>query len=270
MAQIKNPLEVYKLLPKSNCGQCSVPTCLAFSAAVIKGEKQLSECPHISSGISESFTKKIATHKSIDQRREEALEKLKKEIAEIDLLSAAQRAGANIVGDKIAVKCLGKDFFIDSMGNITSECHTHGWITLPLLDYILHCNDGNISGKWVPFRELRKGGARSPLFGQMCEKPLKQIADAHTDLFRDLIYIFSGDRSINMFSSDISLILYPFPKIPILICYWEPEGDMESSLHIFFDSTVEDHLSIESIYALGVGLAVMFGKVVLKHSQNTH
>jgi hypothetical protein len=40
---------------------------------------------------------------------------------------------------------------------------------------------------------------------------------------------------------------------------------MESSLHVFFDSTVENHVSIDAIHELGMGLAVMFEKVVLKH-----
>jgi hypothetical protein len=102
----------------------------------------------------------------------------------------------------------------------------------------------------------------------MCEKPLKQMADRHTDLFEDLIYIFSGDRSTNIFSSDISLILHPLPKVPILICYWRAEGDMESSLHIFFDSSVENHLNIQTVYDLGVGLAMMFEKAVLKHKRD--
>jgi hypothetical protein len=238
---------------------------MAFAAAILRGEKQLADCPYIARSISEPFTKKIATHKSISQNREEAVVKLKSKISAIDLISSAQRLGANIVDENLAIKCLGKDFFIDPMGNITSECHTHAWITLILLDYILHSKGGNISGQWVPFRELKKGAGMSPLFEQMCEKPLKRMADIYTDLFKDLIYIFSGDRATNMFSSDISLILYPLPKIPILICYWERDGDIESSLHVFFDSTVENHLSVESIHALGTGLAVMFEKVVLKH-----
>ena len=265
MSQIKNPLEVYKILPKSNCGQCSVPTCMAFAAAVLMGKNKLADCPYIPSGISESFAKKIAIHKSIAKNREEVVEQLKSNVSAIDLMSSAHRLGATIVGEKLAIKCLGKDFFIDPMGNITSEYHTHAWITFILLDYILHSQGGNISGQWVPFRELKKGAGMSPLFEQMCEKPLKQIADVNTDLFKDLIYIFSGDRSTNMFSSDISLILYPLPKIPVLICYWERDGELESSLHVFFDSTVENHLSVQAIYALGTGLAVMFEKVVLKH-----
>lgn len=268
MTQLKNPLEVYKLLPKSNCRECSVPTCLAFSAAVIKGEKQLADCPYISSDISEAFTNKIDKQKTMDQNREKIVEELKSKISSIDILSSAQRLGAAIVDNKLAVKCLGKDFFVDAKGNITSECHIQPWVTIPLLDYILNCKESDIFGEWVPFREFKKGAERGPLFGQLCEKPLKQLADTYTDLFKDLIYIFSGNRTTNLFSSDISLILYPLPKIPILICYWEPEGDLESSLHIFFDSTADNNLGIESIFALGVGLAVMFEKVVLKHKQN--
>ncbi len=265
MSQLKNPLEVYKILPKSNCGQCSVPTCMAFAAAVLMGEKKLADCPHIASEDSQLFRGEIATHKSIAHNREEVVENLKKKVAGMDLLSSAERLGASIVGETLSIKCLGKDFFIDTNGNITSDYHTHSWMTFILLDYILNSKGGDLSGKWVPFRELKKGATMGPLFEQLCEKPLKQMADSYTDLFRDLIYIFSGDRTTNMFSSDISLILYPLPKVPILLCYWERDGDIESSLHVFFDSTVENHMSIEAIHALGTGLAVMFEKVVLKH-----
>ncbi len=267
MTQIKSPLDVYKLLPKSNCRQCSLPSCMAFSTGVLSGEKQLTDCPHIDRSIA-GVIKKIDTHKSILQKREEAANQLRSKIHSIDLLSSAQKLGAGMIGDKLAIKCLGKDFYMDSMGNITSECHTHAWITLILLDYVITNKDDNVSGKWIPFRELRMGAERSSLFEQLCEKPLKEMADTHTDLFEDLIYIFSGDRSSNMFSSDISLILYPLPKVPILICYWKADGDIASSLHIFFESTVENYLPIQSIFDLGVGLAMMFEQVVLKHKRS--
>jgi len=265
MSQIKNPLEVYKILPKSNCGECSVPTCMAFAAAVLMGNNKLTDCPHISSDISESLADKITTHKSIARNREAVVEKLKSKVSAVDFASSSDRLGATIAGDKLVIKCLGKDFFIDHLGNITSDYHTHSWMEFILLDYILSSKGGNLSGEWVPFRELKKGAGMGPLFEQLCEKPLKHMADTVTDLFKDLIYIFSGDRTTNMFSSDISLILYPLPKVPFLICYWKRDGDIDSSLHVFFDSTVEEHLSIDAIHALGTGLTVMFEKVVLKH-----
>ncbi|MCI5124821.1 MAG: Fe-S cluster protein, partial [Candidatus Electrothrix sp. AR5] len=47
MAALKTPLEVYKLLNKSNCRKCMLPSCLAFAAAVIQGQKKLSDCPEL-------------------------------------------------------------------------------------------------------------------------------------------------------------------------------------------------------------------------------
>lgn len=266
MAQIKTPLDLYKLLPKSNCRECSLPSCFAFSAAVLSGEKELTDCPYVDKTIAGEASR-IERHKSIAQRRDEAADQLRSQISAVDLKLSAPRLGGRIVGDKLVLKCLGKDFFIDSMGVVTSECHTHSWVTLFLLDYVVNSKGADTAGQWIPFRELKKGSERNALFEQLCEKPLKEMADRHTDLFEDLIYIFSGDRSTNMFSSDISLILYALPKVPILICYWKADGDMESSLHIFFDSSVEKHLNIQAIYDLGVGLAMMLEKVVLKHKR---
>jgi hypothetical protein len=63
----------------------------------------------------------------------------------------------------------------------------------------------------------------------------------------------------------MALSLYPLPKVPILICYWHAEGDMDSDLNIFFDVSAEKHLKIESIFSLGVGLVMMFEKIARKH-----
>ena len=41
----KNPLQIYKLLPQTNCGECFLPSCLAFAAAVTSGAKNLARLP---------------------------------------------------------------------------------------------------------------------------------------------------------------------------------------------------------------------------------
>ena len=120
-------------------------------------------------------------------------------------------------------------------------------------------------GEWLPFRELEHAAGRDLHFEQMCEKPLKRLVDSHTELLKDLIDIFSGERSVNLFGSDVSLVLFPLPRIPVLICYWEPEEGMESSLHVFFDATATDHLSVAWIHSLCAGLVAMFEKIALKH-----
>jgi acetyl-CoA decarbonylase/synthase complex subunit gamma len=41
-------IEIFKLLPKTNCGQCGVPTCLAFAMALAAGKAELAKCPQVS------------------------------------------------------------------------------------------------------------------------------------------------------------------------------------------------------------------------------
>ena len=41
-------LEIYKNLPKENCKECGLPTCLAFAMKVASGQAGLEECPRLS------------------------------------------------------------------------------------------------------------------------------------------------------------------------------------------------------------------------------
>jgi len=41
-------IEIFKLLPKTNCKECGVPTCLAFAMNLATGKAELSACPYIS------------------------------------------------------------------------------------------------------------------------------------------------------------------------------------------------------------------------------
>jgi len=41
-------LEIFKLLPKTNCKECGFPTCLAFAMKLAAGGVELDKCPHVS------------------------------------------------------------------------------------------------------------------------------------------------------------------------------------------------------------------------------
>ncbi len=266
MSKIKTPLEVYTLLPKSNCGECRVSTCMAFAAAIIKQEIRPADCPHLDTATRARLEGTVERQVTLERIQEETLKDLQKKIATIDLSARAERLGARSNGETLVVKCLGRDFEIDAQGTVMSQCHTHAWFSIPLLTYVLSSKGEDIAGRWVPFRELENGKTWNPLFERRCEQPLKHLADTHGELFEDLIGMFSGISSFNNFSSDISVVLYPLPKVPVLVCYWKPEEDLESRLHLFFDDTAERNLSIESLFTLGTGLVRMLEKIMQKHS----
>jgi acetyl-CoA decarbonylase/synthase complex subunit gamma len=41
-------IQIFKLLPKTNCGDCGSPTCLAFAMALAAGKAELEKCPYVS------------------------------------------------------------------------------------------------------------------------------------------------------------------------------------------------------------------------------
>jgi ArsR family metal-binding transcriptional regulator len=45
MRQRLKPMEVYKLLPATNCKACDLPTCFTFALKLTVGEKELEGCP---------------------------------------------------------------------------------------------------------------------------------------------------------------------------------------------------------------------------------
>ena len=266
MPQLASPMEILKLLDKSNCKKCKEATCLAFAAAVFRGDRQLDECPKLAPEVIERFGGKTGAKRAAsEQDMNEAVKRLQKKITTIDLSAAARRLEADFSNDKLTIKVCGKNFSVDSKGNLSSEIHVHPWISVPVLNYVLYGAGKPVTGNWVTFRELKNGKTWDNFFRQRCEKPLKRVADTYTNLFEDMLEIFNGKQVENHYASDISLVLHPLPKLPILICYWKPEEELDSDLNIFFDSTAEDNLRIESIFTLGTGLARMFEKIALTH-----
>lgn len=265
MSQLSTPLDIYKLLPKSNCKACGAATCLAFAAAVIKGEKRISACSQLPDDLSQELDEKIIKQPSPEEQLQQVLVPLKKNIASVDFSASVQRLGASLTGNKLTIKSLGKDFTVDGEGTITSPCHINVWVSVPLLSYIIDSSGNDPSGKWVPFRELSHETVWAAFFEQRFEKPLKQLTDSYPDLIEDMIYIFNGKHVESQFNFDISLVLHPLPKLPLLICYTKPSEDLPAKLNVFFDTTARDNLKVDSIYRLCVGLLTMFQKIAANH-----
>jgi acetyl-CoA decarbonylase/synthase complex subunit gamma len=53
--KVNSPLEVYKFLPQTNCGDCGEPTCMAFASHMIDRSLKLEDCPPL---LEDKFRKK--------------------------------------------------------------------------------------------------------------------------------------------------------------------------------------------------------------------
>ena len=48
-------IQILKMLPKKNCGECNIPTCLAFAMKVAAGQVEVSECPYVTDEAKETI-----------------------------------------------------------------------------------------------------------------------------------------------------------------------------------------------------------------------
>jgi len=53
-------IQIFKLLPKTNCKECGVPTCLAFAMNLASGKAELDSCPYVSEEAREKLAEASA------------------------------------------------------------------------------------------------------------------------------------------------------------------------------------------------------------------
>ena len=53
-------IQIFKLLPKTNCKECGVPTCLAFAMNLASGKAELDACPYVSDEAREQLSEASA------------------------------------------------------------------------------------------------------------------------------------------------------------------------------------------------------------------
>ena len=259
------PLEIYKILPQTNCSRCLLPACLAFATAVVLGKKRLSDCPFLDEATIRQLNKSLLDTRAEEPDQAAFIDRLEEKISRLDLHKRAPVIDGHYQDGRLSINSLGKAFHVDGSGKVTSECHIISWVTAPLLSYITHETHTGISGNWISFRELNGGMEWQNLFTSRCEEVLRKLADENPDLLNDLIDLFMG-KPIDIFQADIALILHPLPHIPILICYQGADEDLGSELTIFFDECCSTNLHIKSIFTLCSGIVQMFAKIAEHHS----
>lgn len=260
-------LEIYKLLNKSNCGECGMATCMAFAQSAASGAKGAEDCPHLSGDAVEKVGRRAD---GVEQSGGFAasIGALRDKARNTDLKSAAPRLGAEFKDGRLSMSILGREFLLDRSGVITSECHVNNWIQWLVLTYASTPDPPVPEGRWVPFGELKSGATTVGYFSKRCEEPLRVIADEHTDVFFELLRIFGG-KSVAGFDADYAVVLLPLPNVPMLILYWSKEDEFPSKLRVMFDPTADSYLGPEIITGMGRGIIEMFQKIIPKHEKGT-
>ncbi len=86
-------LDVYKILPKTNCGKCQLPSCLAFAGAIVAGRKKFRDCPDLDQAALAEFTARYQNPEQKEMNQAEFIDKLQSKMADLDLAAVAEVEG---------------------------------------------------------------------------------------------------------------------------------------------------------------------------------
>jgi len=126
------------------------------------------------------------------------------------------------------------------------------------------------SGDLVRYDGLPGTQDWASFFNHRCEQALARLIDDHTELFFDAMEIFGAkplpeNAPETARTADFAHVVHPLPLVPILICYWKPDGEFDSNLTVHFDRNATSHVSPRSLYMLVQGIVVMLTRVARSH-----
>jgi hypothetical protein len=244
-----NPLELYKKLPRKNCGKCRSRKCMPFALAVLSGDAELSDCPLLTAD--ELTALKASVTRS--DWREDLILKLRGEVSAIDLAGVATGLGAEMHGDSLVLHCMGREFVLSPAGEISTQGRMTPWIKILLLHYVRTAGGGPLSGRWTSFAELKGGMVKSSSFLRDCEEPLRELFDRDAAKAAEALPRLGAVPCRN-FPTENAWMLFLLPKVPVVVLYWQAEEEFPSKLKILFDSTADRFLDAESLIFLVEGL----------------
>lgn len=182
-----------------------------------------------------------------------------------DVVNLCEKSGA--VCEKEDNKILIKLLFINRLCEIRipsmeivyleSQEELPIWAQILILHYLSRSESVPLSGRLINFRQIPGGNSYYPVFRERTLVPLAQNFGSNPELLIDVARPLGGQKLVQ---GDAGVIIYAFPKVPLIFIVWKGDRELSSTANILFDSTITHHLSTEDVVILCQMLVNMLGK----------
>jgi len=257
-----NPLDILHRTPKTNCGECGHPTCLAFAAAVTRAGAEINLCPYIElQGLEETV---LSSEKDMEDLAEQVSEEhdwalvkyLQEKVSNIDFGSIAGSVGAHWDEhdpDVLSLRYLGQEVKLGKseilLGNDTVVDPRD---QILLYNYVHSCGGKKPDGTWIGMESLPNSISKIRTLATYCEKKIaKFLSGKPAHVLIDLGGQLDGyDGPSDLGSTATSSLVVPvLPMVPQYLLFWEEDTEVgiEAKAKVLFDHSVLDFLDLESL-----------------------
>jgi hypothetical protein len=253
-------LEVLKKLPRTNCGECGQPTCLAFATRVIKEGEDLQQCPYLAPSAAALATEvRTQQEAGVGRRRESvaiSLEVLQAKVAPLEFAALAAGLGATY-GEEEGRPYLALAYFGYCLQVFKDELRyppgapVDPWDAILLYNYIASAGDQPPTGSWIAYNSLPNSVSKAKTLARLEAKLAAHFAGKAAAL-RDRVGELGGEPADTGEDADVKAIFLPLPRVPILFLFWdaEPGEGFGAQARVLFDATVSAYLDLESLLFL--------------------
>ncbi|MDA8100090.1 MAG: DUF3786 domain-containing protein [Nitrospiraceae bacterium] len=253
---MKTAVEIYKLLPKTNCGACGMPTCFGFATKVAAGMASIDACTNLSEAVRRELARDTAGRReSPGTVYEQALMALRPKFAALDLAALAKTFGADVIAPgRIAISFLNARYTI-TRDRITDDRGTEPLPFISILIYNHLCMPAppQPSGEWITFSSVPASHAKDKAWAGHVEDVIARHFAGNAEGLRAACEALGGIRAEIKGSHDAAYEFRFFPRYPALLLFYDavPEENFPAQVKLLLDRNVDRYLDIESIVVLG-------------------
>ncbi len=253
---MKTAVEIYRLLPKTNCGKCGLPSCFGFAAKLATNQASPDDCPEMTTAERESLREADTGHLgSPGTVYEQALESLQPKIHALDFRKIASFFGASLTGpDKLELTFLNESYVVtkekilDSAGK-----EPRPWISILIYNHLCMPDPPSPTGEWITFGSIPASHAKDKAWAGHVEEVIAQHFSGNVAALKAACERFGGVASGIPGNHDAAYAFRFFPHYPVLLLFYDavPDENFPAQCKLLLDKTAPRYLDIESIVVLG-------------------
>lgn len=257
-------IEIYKKLPKTNCGKCGVPTCMAFALKVKNAQCKIWDCPYIARENVESVPRKATV--TMDDNYERVSNELEVESKHVNFKEAAIAIGGHFEakdgGEMIRLTMLNKPYEMHKEGLFENDAYCHdSWPKIIIYDYIRRKGNKPLTGDWVTLGYFPNTASHVKAFQRSAEEKIATTFNKNMNGLKIRCEELGGLESQGKMKADYICRFDLLPRIPLYLCFWEADEEFPASCKLFLDSSAEAYIDIEYLAYLVERFVELFVKV---------
>ncbi|MDJ0666475.1 MAG: DUF3786 domain-containing protein [Desulfobacterales bacterium] len=178
-------------------------------------------------------------------------------IADLDLISRAERLGVESDGADLLIRLYGSTYRVTPQGVFNpSGAPVNYAVCVVLCCYVLQCPpDTPPVGDWVTYREFKDAGPLVSYFTANTNKIIETTFSGRLDALENAGRALGGRRYDDGASHDLSLQFAFLPRIPVLLRFNDRDEEFPAQCSVLFRQSAEAYLDMECTAIGGTFLA---------------